>query len=239
LSTHNFSNFSKSKTSNEVKAIYESSLGIDYGNTVLGTNTSRILAEDPKLLLFTLSRYKFVSKIFHDKKHVLEIGCQEGFGAQIVAKNVESYLGTDYYLPYIEHAMKFSKRNNMEFQPFDILESAILRNPSDNSKFDGVFALDVLEHIDKQNDDIFMKNTRDSLDDNGVMIVGMPTIESQVYASRASKAGHINCKSVVELKQLFSQYYKFVFIFSLNDEVVHTGFWPMSHYVVAIGCGKK
>lgn len=30
-----------------------------------------------------------------------------------------------------------------------------------------------------------------------------------------------------------------VFLFSMNDEVVHTGFTPMAHYLFAIGSGRK
>jgi hypothetical protein len=25
----------------------------------------------------------------------------------------------------------------------------------------------------------------------------------------------------------------------MNDEVVHTGFYPMAHYLIAVCCGKK
>jgi len=30
-----------------------------------------------------------------------------------------------------------------------------------------------------------------------------------------------------------------VFLFSMNDEVVHTGFYPMSHYLLAMSCGLR
>jgi hypothetical protein len=28
-------------------------------------------------------------------------------------------------------------------------------------------------------------------------------------------------------------------LFSMNDETVHTGFYPMAHYLIALCCGKK
>ncbi len=230
--------FGESTTKN-VKDVYESSLGREYENIILGTNTSRIFREDPKLLLFTMSRYKFVSKIFQGRQHILEIGCQEGFGAQIVAKCVENYTGIDFYKPYIKDANQFSKFENIDFSAFDILDSAFINPKTKDSKFDGVFSLDVIEHIDGKNDDKFMENCVSSLNSNGILIVGTPSLESQVYASDASKAGHINCKTAQEMKNLFEKYFSFVFIFSLNDEVVHTGFWPMSHYIMTIGCGIK
>ena len=80
----------------------------------------------------------------------------------------------------------------------------------------------------------FMENILGSLDDNGTLIIGMPSLESQDYASIQSKIGHINCKSGDELKTFCKNYFHNVFIFSMNDEVVHTGFTPMAHYLLAL-----
>ena len=30
-----------------------------------------------------------------------------------------------------------------------------------------------------------------------------------------------------------------VFVFSMNDEVVHTGFYPMAHYLLAVACHRR
>ncbi len=45
-----------------------------------------------------------------------------------------------------------------------------------------------------------------------------------------SKEGHINCKSGNDLKRFFHN----VFLFSMNDEMVHTGFSPMAQYLLAV-----
>ena len=52
----------------------------------------------------------------------------------------------------------------------------------------------------------------------------MPSLESQKYASKQSKEGHVNCKSGENLKKLLNKYFINNFVFSMNDEVVHTGF---------------
>lgn len=59
------------------------------------------------------------------------------------------------------------------------------------------------------------------------------------YASSLSKLGYINCKNKTELKKLMQNYFNFVFTFSMNDQVLHTGFDKMSHYIFAVCCGKK
>jgi 2-polyprenyl-3-methyl-5-hydroxy-6-metoxy-1,4-benzoquinol methylase len=94
--------------------------------------------------------------------------------------------------------------------------------------------LDVLEHIDAADEDTFLNNIKNSVRERGVVIVGMPSLESQEYASRLSKEGHINCKSGSVLKSLCEKHFENVFLFSMNDEVVHTGFSPMAHYIFAL-----
>jgi hypothetical protein len=72
-----------------------------------------------------------------------------------------------------------------------------------------------------------------------VLIVGTPSIQSQAYAHPASKEGHINCKDEPGLRQLMECCFRNVFMFSMNDEIVHTGFHPMAHYLFALCVGPK
>jgi hypothetical protein len=69
--------------------------------------------------------------------------------------------------------------------------------------------------------------------------VGTPSLQSQAYASALSKRGHVNCKDAPGLKALMAKFFHNVFIFSMNDEVVHTGFHPMAHYLLALCCHRK
>ena len=43
----------------------------------------------------------------------------------------------------------------------------------------------------------------------------------------------------IEFKRFMQRYFHNVFLFSMNDEVVHTGFYPMAHYLIALGVGIK
>lgn len=93
--------FSGNASSDISKAKYLESLGeTDYGKFILGRNTTKILYEYPKLLLVTLSRYKFVSKIFSDLENVLEVGFQEGFGSVVVSQSFRHLHGVDFYVPH-------------------------------------------------------------------------------------------------------------------------------------------
>jgi 2-polyprenyl-3-methyl-5-hydroxy-6-metoxy-1,4-benzoquinol methylase len=122
---------------------------------------------------------------------------------------------------------------NTSFSARDMLDGAI------ESNYDGIFSLDVLEHIQKEDENVFMKNICGSLSEDGSVIIGMPSLESQVYASEPSKIGHVNCKTAPDLKALMEIHFKNVFLFSMNDEVLHTGFHPMSHYLLALCCTPR
>ena len=225
--------FPGSSTVKVEKERYLGSLGLQLDSVRLGTNTSTIYQNDPKLLLFTLSRYKFVSKMFAGFENVLEVGCQEGFGAQIICKEVTAYLGVDFYLPHINSAKERNTAPNAKYETYDMLNGPIERG------FDGVFALDVLEHIVPEKEDLFLQNICGSLTPHGSVILGMPSFESQKYASKASKAGHVNCKNGENFKNLLKHYFHNCFLFSMNDEVLHTGFSPMSHYLFVLASNKK
>jgi len=97
----------------------------------------------------------------------------------------------------------------------------------------------VIEHINKADEERFVANITASLESPGVLIIGMPSLQSQAHASPASQAGHVNCKDAKDLKALLLRFFQNVFIFSMNDEVVHTGFYPMAHYLFALCVGKK
>ena len=59
------------------------------GPTRLGVHKNWEWYDDPKRVMFSLSRYKFVAKMFEGRKNVLEFGCGDGWNAPIVKQGVE------------------------------------------------------------------------------------------------------------------------------------------------------
>ena len=210
------------------------SLENEKGLEKIGLMNSAVWHEDPKRLVFTLSRYKFVAKMLTGKNRVAEIGCGDGFGARIVKQEVEQLTITDYDSYFIK---RFEDIVSEEY-PISAVEHNILEGPL-GQKFDAIYSLDVLEHIPINHEDVFVRNIINSLGSNGIVILGMPSIESQTYASPASKEGHINCKTGKDLKLFLEKYFHNVLLFSMNDEVVHTGFEKMAHYLFVICCGVR
>jgi len=204
------------------------------GRSRLGLMTNQVWHDDPKRLAFVLSRYKFVAKMLSGMARVLEIGCGDAFGARLVLQEVGSLTAIDFDPVFVQDAGdRMDARWRFECKLHDILEGPV------PGPFDAAYALDVIEHIPNAAEDAFMTNAARSLTDHGVLILGTPSIQSQAYASLPSREGHVNCKDAGGLKQLAGRFFHNVFIFSMNDEVVHTGFYPMAHYLIALCAGKK
>jgi SAM-dependent methyltransferase len=205
------------------------------GAEVLGPMMTQVWVDDPRRLTFVLARYKFVAKMLSGKQRVLEIGCADAFGTRLVQQEVGSVTGVDFDPVFVKDVQARMRQDRWQFEcrVHDMLD-APLRPP-----FDAAYSLDVLEHIEANDEPRFMANIIDSLVADGVLIIGTPSIQSQAYASPNSKAGHVNCKDAPELKALMLEYFANVFLFSMNDEVVHTGFYPMAHYLFAVGAGKQ
>jgi 2-polyprenyl-3-methyl-5-hydroxy-6-metoxy-1,4-benzoquinol methylase len=199
-----------------------------------GLMSSQVWRDDPRRLGFMLARYKFVAKMFSGMRKVLEVGCADGFGARVVRQEVSVVTATDFDPIFIDQ----NKARNEPRWPIDFKVHNMLAGPLAQG-FNGVFALDVIEHIPSESEERFVANMASSLDPHGVCIIGTPSLQSQAYASPPSKAGHVNCKDAPGLKELALRFFHNVFIFSMNDEVVHTGFYPMAHYLFALGCDRK
>ena len=200
------------------------------GATSLGVKTSHTWHVDPRRLLFSFSRYKFVSKMFAGRRRVLEVGCGDAFCSRIVQQTVETLVAVDNDPLFIEDAIGRMD----EDWPFEAKTHDMLAGPVDGD-FDGAYALDVIEHIPPPKTELFLTNIRQSLTQNGAVIIGLPSLSSQQYASELSRKGHVNCMDAPDLKTVIEQHFRNVFIFSMNDEVLHTGFHPMSQYVFALG----
>jgi len=200
----------------------------------LGPWTSYSMLHDPKHMCFVLARYKFAAKMLEGKDDVLEIGCGDAFGIPIVAQGVKSVLGIDVDDRLIaDNSIRLKSIKNIKFQKNNICEGC------PNRVFDAAYSIDVIEHLDAGLEKSFMDNTVKCLTENGVYICGTPNITANQYATERSAIQHINLKSPKTLKELMLQYFENVFMFSMNDEVLHTGYAPMGHYLFAVGAGKK
>src|SRR5690349_9329343 len=130
---------------------------------------------DPRHLAFLLSRYKFVAKMLSGRQHVLEVGCADAFGTRVVQQEVKRLTAVDFDPVFVQDV-----QSRMEERwKFDCLVHDMIEKPLPGT-FDGAYAMDVMEHIPVAQEQRFVGNIVSSLTEHGVLILGSPSIQSQV-----------------------------------------------------------
>ena len=164
----------------------------------------------------------------------MEVGCGDAFGSPIVAQVVGNLFCVDREPILVENNIdRLSAVENVEFHTMDMLDVVPDR------VFDAAFLIDVIEHLAPEQEERFMTNLSDCLTQHAVIVIGTPNIEADKYSSEPGASPHVNLKSHSSMRQLLDRYFLNSFIFSMNDEVVHTGFYPMAHYLLGVGVGLR
>lgn len=203
----------------------------------LGAMHAASFVSDPKHLGFVLRRYHFVARMLQGDRDVLEVGCGDCTGAQIVLPVVRHLEGCD--------PVQYDGRGVIRHHKHDMLDGPLFPSRRDQTgtwdvqRWGAVYALDVLEHVRQEDEDRFLKHIVESLDRYGIAIFGMPSRESQPYASALSKQHHVNCKTEDELRATMERHFHAVFMFGLNDYTLHDGFGPLCHYRLALCVGGR
>lgn len=198
----------------------------------IGPYYSYQLSQTPRHVLFSLSRYKFALKLIGDQKKILELGCNEGLGTYYLSEFADNVTGIDFD----EEAIMWAKEN---------LESTKLTFIHDNflekkyGEFDAIVTYDVVEHIYQNNEDLFFKTILTNLNDYGILIIGTPNIECSKYSNQEIAGAHVNMYSGDRLVKTLQRYFNNVFLFSQNDEIIHTGFFHTANYLICLCCSKK
>jgi protein-L-isoaspartate O-methyltransferase len=200
----------------------------------LGRASSNAYRTDPKMIGFMAARYKFVAKMLEGVESAIEIGCGDGFGAPVVAQAVGKLLCTDIDEDTLaDNARRLAFAQNLKFEYFDF------RGGRYPVPMHAAYCVDVIEHVFPAEEPAFMRHLAGSLAPMGIAIVGTPNQTAEKYASENSRKGHINLKDHRSLRGLLQQHFERVFLFSMNDEVLHTGYYPMAHYLWGVCVGPK
>jgi len=200
----------------------------------LGPWTSYSLTVDPKHLAFVLARYKFVARMLQGRARVLEIGSGDGFGLPLVAQAVTHVHCLDWDQRLLDgNARRLSHLTNVTYLKAD------LNREAPDLEVDAAYWIDVIEHVDPATESAMLRHIIRCLPDEGVLITGTPNKTASPHASPQSERVHINLKTMEELRTLMRRHFHNVFMFGMNDEVLHTGYAPMCHYLWSLAVGVR
>jgi len=187
------------------------------------------MQEDLLTLLIRLARYKFVSRMIKKTDRLLEIGCGSGVGCTFLSQHCLHATGLDVKAPVIDEAKSICRRPNIEF----VLEDFFEFEP--RGCYDVVVALDVIEHMPVQQGKELVAKMARLMVPTGMAVIGTPSTYSSEWQGAFSKAGHVKCYDCDELVSVIEESFGRTIVFSMNDELVHTGFPKLAWYYFVLG----
>lgn len=203
----------------------------------LGHYTSYWMRHSPRRALHYLSYYKFASKLIGKPRRVLDVGCAEGLGTWVLAVECGGQVtGLDMdaeLVDYARHNWSAEEDARIRFETGDFLKAEA------QAPYQALVSFDVIEHIVPEQVPRWWAQIKVQLSHDGLAIIGTPSEISQTYASEISKKGHVNIYSAERLRAEMLEHFHHVFMFAAHDEVVHTGFMPLAHYQIALGCRPR
>lgn len=204
-----------------------------YGPITLPAEYTHYIQDNALQLLVRLARYKFVAKNLKKTDRVFEIGSGTGFGAQFLAQHCLFVKGIEFKKDEIARANSIKRRSNVEYIQGDFFDL------DDKEKFDVIVNLDVIEHMPEDIGEKLIAKTTNHLSKNGMMIIGTPSIYSFPYQGPQSRAAHVKCYDQEELLKIVDRHYGRTLAFSMNDEMVHTGFSKLAWYYFVVAFYPK
>ncbi len=210
------------------------------GELRLGPNTLDRYLMDPKRIGFYFARYAAAVKFLRKCDSILDIGCGDGLASLVFLNdtNATRIEGIDFDEDLIGYAKselmpalaqaRPNDKDRISFHHRDFMME------NDHRFFAGICTLDVVEHLDPKTAHQFFLRVHNSLTYDGIAVVGTPNKYAEQYASEHSRIGHINTYTPERLRKELEEYFSHVWIFSVNDSVVHLGFDRMAHYLLAL-----
>jgi cyclopropane fatty-acyl-phospholipid synthase-like methyltransferase len=187
--------------------------------------------QNPLMATVKLARYKFPARLLSARDRVLDLGCGAGYGSYFYATAAREVVGLDLN-PDLPRMAEHLARDNLR-----LVHGDILAPPAEiaSTSFDSIVCLDVIEHFSQDDGRRIIESCSERLTDRGMLILGSPSRCSAAYRSQQSRHVHVHEYEPDEMRELCELYFPRTLLFSMNDEVVHTGFSKMAwfYYVIA------
>jgi len=123
--------------------------------------------EEYLMYLRHLFAYQFAKDMIPQNGFVLEVGCGEGYGTNLLSQHAGKIIGLDVDENTIAHASKKYHSENCIFEVYDGV-----RIPYNDNTFDAVISFQVIEHL--QNDISYISEICRVLKVNGFLILTTP-----------------------------------------------------------------
>lgn len=146
---------------------------------------------------------------FAKGKKVLDLGCNTGYGSNILSQTAKNVIGVDVSNQAVETAKKEFKNNIVSFQQIDGE-----RLPFDNNEFDIIVSFQVIEHIVDYSK--YIGEIKRVLSPKGIVLFTTPNALIRLdHRMKPWYPFHVYEFNNIELESLLNNYYSNVCVFGL------------------------
>lgn len=166
-------------------------------------------------------RYLFAAS-FVKNKTVLDIASGEGYGSSYLANTAQQVIGIDISREAVNWANKTYPLKNLKF-----LEGTCAMIPiEENHIFDVIVSFETIEHIDSEEQILFLKEIKRLLKPDGILIISTPN--KLFYSDRDNYKNEFHIKEFYrhEFEEFLSNYFKYV---ENSGQKIYTSslIWPL------------
>ena len=181
-------------------------------------------------------RWTHVLKKLKIGMNILDWGCGSGELCEVAYRNrykPKSYIGIDIRKKVIQNAnMEFSNVPWAEFIEKDLCDSNFIKI---NKEFDIISSFEVIEHIGKENVDIFLNNMTMHANKNTIIMISTPVYDEKVGAAKNHIINGNICEfEYDELEEILKKYFKIINVYgtfaSQKDYKPIMNEWQMNFY---------
>lgn len=146
-----------------------------------------------------LSLYEFAACFAKDKV-VLDVGCGEGYGANLLAEQAKKVMAVDGSQEAIEHARGIYLKDNLEYRAMDAAQLDFT-----GGSFDLVVAIELIEHLKEYRK--FLDGVCRVLSSSGIFILSTPRLNNASSGHLAANPYHVNEFTLSEFADLLHEYF--------------------------------
>lgn len=174
---------------------------------------------------------KFIAKLLQQKDTLLELGCHDGVSSNffsLFCKNVDAIDTNEKTI-----AEACSNFGHINFMHRDALEYV------PDKKYDVIVMLDFIEHFNENQGKLLIEKYARFISPAGMVIIGTPNRNFIKLRAKHNKEHHLHEYYPEELQNLLEHNFSRVMLFSMNDELVHTGNIELAWFIFAIALCPK
>lgn len=155
-----------------------------------------------EIFLEHINRYIFASQ-FSKNKVVLDIACGSGYGSDLLLKSgAKQVFGVDISKEAVGYCIEKYSHKNLSFLVGDV------RNvPIENNKIDLLVSFETIEHVNEEDQKIFINEIRRVLKPGGILLMSTPNISA--FRAERENDFHLKELTVSEYRNILHSKFKF------------------------------